>query len=217
MSPFELIRAEAASYPVMRLCELLGVSRSGYYEWRERQTETPPPPPHERLSAKLRAFHIVSNGTYGVRRMHRELLADGERVGRRLVRRLMRQNGPITVQARRFRKTTDSDHALGYSPNLLNQDFYMPSPNRAWVSDITYVWTAEGWCYLAVILDLCSRRVVGWAIDSHMKAELCERALSRALSTRGPVKGLILHSDREASTRPAPIEESSSGMDCVSP
>jgi transposase InsO family protein len=192
---FDHIRAEAAEHSVQRMCGLLGVSRSGYYDHVARQ-EQAPPIDDERLVAKIRAFQSVAEGAYGTRRMHRELQADGEHVGRRRVRRLMREHGIVAVQTKLFHKTTDSNHDLGYAPNLLQQDFATDAPDRVWVGDITYLWTAEGWCYLAVLLDLYSRRVVGWAIDNHMRAELPLRALNRALEARGPQPGLIHHTDR---------------------
>lgn len=196
MSVFDHIRAEAAEgSSVQRMCGLLGVSRSGYYDHVARHGQ-PPPADDERLVAKMRAFQSAANGAYGTRRMHRELVADGEHVGRRRVRRLMREHGIVAVHTKLFHKTTDSAHALGYSPNLLQQSFATASPDRVWVGDITYVWTAEGWCYLAVLLDLFSRRVVGWAFDEHMRTELPLRALSRALESRAPEPGLIHHSDR---------------------
>lgn len=195
MSVFDHIRAEAADYSVQRMCALLGVSRSGYYDHVARQGQAPPID-DERLVAKMRAFQSTAGGAYGKRRMHRELQADGERVGRRRVRRLMREHGIVAVQTQLFHKTTDSNHDLGFAPNLLQQDFATNAPDRVWVGDITYLWTAAGWCYLAVILDLYSRRVVGWAMDDHMRAELPLRALSRALESRGPQPGLIHHTDR---------------------
>jgi putative transposase len=192
---FDHIRAESASHSVQRMCRLLGVSRSGYYDYVARQGQ-PPPADDERLVTKMRAFQSAANGTYGTRRMHRELAADGERVGRRRVRRLMREHGIVAVQTLLFHKTTDSNHTMGFSPNLLQQNFATEAADRVWVADITYVWTAEGWCYLAVLLDLFSRRVVGWALDKHMRAELPQRVLSRALQARSPQPGLIHHSDR---------------------
>jgi putative transposase len=195
MSPFELIRAEAADYSIQRMCRLLGVSRSGYYDHMARR-EKPPTPRHERLIALIRAVHAACEGAYGVRRMHRELIEAGENVSRKLVRRLMREHGIRSVHTRRFHKTTDSNHALGFAPNLLDQDFSTQAPDRIWVGDITYVWTAEGWTYLAVLLDLYSRRVVGWAMDDCLHMELPLRALQRALGTRSPAPGLIHHSDR---------------------
>jgi putative transposase len=192
---FDHIRAEAAGHSVQRMCTLLGVSRSGYYNHLARQGQ-PPPPDDERLVTKMRAFQSAADGTYGKRRMHRELAADGEHVGRRRVRRLMREHGIVAVQTRLFHKTTDSNHSLGFAPNLLQQNFTTGAVDRIWVGDITYLWTGEGWCYLAVLLDLFSRRVVGWALDSHLRADLPQRALSRALQARSPRPGLIHHSDR---------------------
>lgn len=195
MSAFELIRAEAASHSVKRMCRLLEVSRSGYYDHLTRR-EQPPAARHERLVALIRAIHAGCEGAYGVRRMHRELLEAGENVSRKLVRKLMREHGIRSVHTPRFHKTTDSNHNLGFSPNLLDQVFLSPAPDRVWVGDITYIWTAEGWCYLAVLLDLYSRRVVGWAMDDSLHTELPLRALERALGARSPAPGLIHHSDR---------------------
>ena len=171
MSPFELIRTEAADYSIQRLCRLLDVSRSGYYDYLARR-EQPPAPRHDRLIVLIRAVHASCEGAYGVRRMHRELLEVGENVSRKLVRRLMREHGIRSVHTPRFHKTTDSNHSLGFAPNLLGQDFTTVAADRVWVGDITYVWTAEGWCYLAVLLDLYSRRVVGWAMDSSLHTDL---------------------------------------------
>jgi putative transposase len=197
VSEFELIRTEAANEEssVKRMCRLLEVSRSGYYDHLARRA-APPPAREERLVAMIRAIHAACEGAYGVRRMHRELLEAGEKVSRKLVRRLMRKHGIRAVQTPKFTKTTDSNHDLGFAPNLLNQDFETTAPDRVWVGDITYVWTAEGWCYLAVILDLYSRRVVGWALDDNLRTELPLRALQRALAARSPSPGLIHHTDR---------------------
>jgi putative transposase len=195
MSPFELIRTEAADHSIQRMCRLLGVSRSGYYDYLARR-EQPPVPRHDRLLALIRSIHSACQGAYGVRRMHRELLEAGQNVSRKLVRKLMREHGIRSVHPRPFRKTTDSNHALGFAPNLLGQDFAISAPDRIWVGDITYVWTAEGWAYLAVMLDLYSRRVVGWAMGDSLHAELPLRALQRALGARSPAPGLIHHSDR---------------------
>jgi putative transposase len=195
MSPFELIRAEAANSSIQRLCRLLEVSRSGYYDYLARR-EQPAAPRHDRLVALIRAIHAACEGAYGVRRMHRELVEAGENVSRKLVRKLMREHGIRSVHTPRFHKTTDSNHGLGFAPNLLSQDFTTTAPDRVWVGDITYIWTAEGWTYLAVLLDLYSRRVVGWAMADTLHTELPLRALQRALEARGPTPGLIHHSDR---------------------
>lgn len=206
MSPFELVRAEAAQNsserksrpPIRRLCNLLQVSTSGYYDWCKRganDTEVREFP-HERLVVKLRAIQEEVGWVYGSRRLHRELLDDGEQVGRRLVRRLIREHELYPVQKKRFKKTTDSEHTLGYSPNLLEQDFSTDGPDEVWVSDITYVWTAQGWSYLATVIDLYSRRVVGWAMADNMKADLVVTALERAIEMRSPTSRTIVHTDR---------------------
>jgi transposase InsO family protein len=192
MNLFELVRTEAANYPVAVLCRLLGISNSGYYAYLGRG-------PSDRvdndlrITTKIRAIHARTRGVYGSRRMVREL---DEPVGRRRVARLMREHGLLAQSPRRFRVTTDSAHALPIARNLLRQDFHVHEANQAWVADITYVWTAQGWCYLAVVLDLFSRRVVGWSFADHMRVELPLKALQRALKTRSLSAGLIHHSDR---------------------
>jgi putative transposase len=168
---------------------LPGISRSGYYDHVARQRQ-PPPPDEERLVAKVRAFQAAANGTYGKRRMHHELAADGEHVGRRRVRRLMREHGIVAVQTKLFRKTTDSNHVLGYAPNLLQQSFATAAADRVWVGDITYLWTGEGWCYLAVMARpvLAPRRRLG-ARRLHECRPSAARAQSRsggAQSAAGP-------------------------------
>ncbi|MBK8412279.1 MAG: IS3 family transposase [Sandaracinaceae bacterium] len=177
------------------LCALLGISSSGYYAWRERQ-HTPRPSTDLRLLTKMRAAHAENCGVYGSRRMQVELVADGESVGRAKVRRLMREHGLQARKARRFKSTTDSKHDDPIAPNLLMQDFAVDAPNTVWAAEITYVWTAEGWSYLAVVVDLCARRVVGWAMADHMRTELPMQALTRAIEARRPNAGLIHHSDR---------------------
>jgi len=192
---FDHIRAEAADHSVQHMCKLLGVSRSGYYDYLARR-ERPAPADDERIVARMRELQSIADGTYGKRSLHRALKDEGETIGRRRVARLMREHGIVAVQAKLFHKTTDSNHTLGFAPNLLAQDFTTHAPDRVWVGDITYLWTAEGWAFLAVLLDLYSRRVVGWAFDEHMRAELPLRAFDRALNTRNPEPGLIHHTDR---------------------
>ncbi len=192
MNPFEIVRAEAANFPVTVLCALLEVSTSGYYRWRNapasRRSET-----DLRITAKIRAIHARTRGVYGSRRMAHEL---DEVVGRNHVARLMRDNGLQARAPKRFRVTTDSNHDSEVPKNLLEQNFSAAAPNRTWVGDITYVWTAEGWSYLAVLLDLHARRVVGWSFADHMRTELPLKALERALEARQPAPGLIHHTDR---------------------
>ena len=192
---FRLIDAAKEDFPVQRLCTVLDVSPSGYFAWRRhlascRQREDLV------LLAHIRASFALSRGTYGSPRMTRELRDEGFNVGRRRTARLMRENGLNARPKRRFKRTTDSHHAFPIAPNLIDQDFSAECPNQKWAADISYVWTAEGWLYLAVILDLFARRVVGWAVSDRLHKELALKALSKALAVRRPGKGLIHHSDR---------------------
>jgi len=192
---FASIEAEKAHWPVEVQCEALGVSRSGYYAWKGR-----PEPSRAQQDAELvveiRAAFGAGRGTYGSPRVHRELRAKGRRVGKKRVERLMRQQGIVARAKRRFRRTTDSNHAHPIAPNLLERDFTVDLPNKAWVTDVTYVWTHEGWLYLAAILDLFSRRVVGWAASANNDRALALGALDRAIAARSPPAGLTHHSDR---------------------
>ena len=192
---FTFIDAAKEEFPVQRLCKVLGVSQSGYFAWRSR-----PASRRQRddlvLLAHVRSAFVLSNGTYGSPRMTRELQDQGLRVGRRRTARLMRENGLRARQPRRFRRTTDSLHAFPVAPNLLDQDFTASGPNEKWGADLSYIWTREGWLYLAVVIDLYARRVVGWAVSDRLHKELALAALRRALAVRRPATGLIHHSDR---------------------
>ena len=195
MSPYELVDSEKAAFPVSMLCEAVGVSRSAYYAW----LKSPPSKralANERLLAEIRAIHTEHQARYGSPRMRDELLGRGHHVGKHRVAHLMRENGIKARGGRRFRHTTDSSHTLPIAPNVLGQRFTTTAPNQAWVGDITYVWTAEGWVYLAVLLDLYSRRVVGWALRNSLNRELAVAALNHALTRRRPPAGLVHHSDR---------------------
>ncbi|PKN55915.1 MAG: hypothetical protein CVU56_18760 [Deltaproteobacteria bacterium HGW-Deltaproteobacteria-14] len=192
---FVFIHAWKARWPVSVQCEVLEVSRSGYYAWLQR-----PAAPHAVLDAllvvEIAAAHKAGRGTYGSPRVHRELRAKGRRVGKKRVERLMRQAGIAGRKKRRFRKTTDSNHPHPIAPNVLERNFDVALPNTAWVTDVTYVWTGEGWLYLAVILDLFSRRAVGWAASANNDRALAISALDRATTARKPAPGLVHHSDR---------------------
>ena len=192
---FELIDAAKKEFPVQRLCKVLGVSPSGYFAWKERPASL-----RQRddmvLLAHVRAAFAVSNRTYGSPRMVHELRDNGLAIGRRRVARLMRENGMKARQKRRFKRTTDSLHAFPVAPNLLDQDFAATGPNQKWGADISYVWTREGWLYLAVVIDLFARRVVGWATSDRLHKELALSALRRAIVIRRPPAGLIHHADR---------------------
>jgi len=180
---------------VQRLCKVLGVSQSGYFARKDRPACRRQ---HEDmvLLAHIRSAFALSNATYGSPRMTRELRDDGITIGRHRVARLMRENALKARQRRRFKRTTDSLHAFPVAPNLLNQDFKATGPNQKWGADISYVWTREGWLYLAVVIDLFARRVVGWAAGDRLHKELALLALRRAVAVRCPSVGLIHHADR---------------------
>ncbi len=188
---FAFILARAVAFPVALMCRLLGVSRSGFYAWRERPAST-----HSRDDARLAvdiaAVHKRSRGRYGSPRVHAELQAQGVRVGRKRVERLMREHGLSARPRRRFRKTTDSKHAHPIAPNVLGRNFEASAPNQAWVTDVTYISTHEGWLYLAVILDLYARRVVGWAASEANDTTLALAALSMATTHRKPPPDPVL-------------------------
>lgn len=192
---FKLIDEAKKEFPVHRLCNVLGVSESGYFAWKgrpvsRRQNEDLV------LLAHIRSRFATSNETYGAPRMHVELKEDGLDVGRHRVARLMRDNGLKALQKRRYKKTTDSCHGGPVAANLLDQDFTCDGTDQKWGVDISYVWTAEGWLYLAIVLDLYSRRIVGWATSDRLKKDLALNALRRAIALRQPLPGLIHHSDR---------------------
>ncbi len=192
---FAFIHAEKAQWPIEVQCEVFEVSRSGYYAWVAR-----PASPREvedaAIIVEIKAAHKTGRGAYGSPRVHRELLAKGRRIGRKRVERLMREEGIVARKKRRFRRTTDSNHPHPIAPNVLERNFHVELPNTAWVTDVTYVWTFEGWLYLAAILDLFSRRVVGWAASANNDRALALSALDRAIATRAPAVGMIHHSDR---------------------
>jgi putative transposase len=192
---FVFIAAEKALYPVRLLCELLEVSRSGFYAWVDRPTP-PKTTADARLVVEIRAALVRGRGAYGSPRVHRELRAHGIRVSRKRVERLMRENGIVARQKRRFVHTTDSRHAHPIAPNLLDRHFDPKAANEVWAGDVTYIATGEGWLYLAVLLDLFSRRVVGWATSAVNDRELALEALRRALRSRRPARGLVHHTDR---------------------
>ena len=180
------------------MCHVLEVAPSGYYAWRKRVAPCARQLADERLRLNIRLFHQASDGTYGAPRVLRDLRDDGIRVGQKRVARLMRQSGLVGRRRWVGIHTTDSGHAYPLAPNLLARRFDANGMalNRIWVSDITYVPTREGWLYLAVVLDLASRRVVGWAMRDTLESELTLSALRMAIEARRPAPGLIHHSDR---------------------
>jgi len=193
---FRLIEDHRDLWPVRVICDALSVSPSGFYAWRSRP-ESPRKIANRVLLANIRRVHAQHRERYGAPRIHAELRAEGHAVNRKRVARLMRQNGIRARVPRRYRVcTTDSKHSLPVAENLLNQNFVADRPDRVWLADITYIPTAEGWLYLAVLLDLFTRKVVGWAMRDHMRAELTIAALTMAIQRRRPKVGLVHHSDR---------------------
>ena len=192
---FEFVRAEKAHYRVTLLCKVLQVSRSGYYAW-ERRPESQRAKEDRRLLVNIKAIHKQSRGAYGSPRVYSELKDQGVKCGKHRTARLMRQEGLFGKQKRKFKATTDSNHKQPVAPNILDGNFDVEEPNQVWASDLTYIKTNEGWMYLAVVLDLFSRRIVGWALGVRMTRHLVLEALRKAVGTRCPSPGLMHHSDR---------------------
>lgn len=195
MSSYSLIEAEKTSFPVHLMCRMLGVSRSGYYDWRDR-----PPSRRSRqdatLTEKVREIHRRSRETYGSPRVHAELKALGTRCGRKRVERLMREAGLRGCMRGRRRQTTPRSGRAVAAEDLLQRSFVATRIDKIWVADITYIPTREGFLYLAFILDVCSRRIVGWAMESHLRTEIVVDALRMAVWRRKPAPGLVHHSDQ---------------------
>jgi transposase InsO family protein len=182
-------------YPIRLMCRALAVSPAGYYAWRSR------PESHRAVSARtllsaIRVIHQESRETYGSPSIWDALLKQGHGVGEHRVARLMRQHGIRAKTVKKWRATTQSQHRFPVAANTLNRQFTVEYPNRVWAGDLTYIWTAEGWLYLAVLLDLYSRAVIGWAMGVRLTVDLAERALTMALANRTPTAGLLHHSDR---------------------
>lgn len=193
---FRFIRDHAGSFRVGRMCQVLEVSRSGYDAWR-RRPESRRARENRRLLVEIRAVHKAHREVYGSPRIHAELQAQKIRCGKNRVARLMRGDGLQAKQHRRFRPmTTDSHHGLPVAENVLDRQFCASGPDQAWAADITYIPTRQGWLYLAAIVDLFSRRVVGWAMGEDLSRHVAIRALIMALGRRRPRPGLIHHSDR---------------------
>jgi putative transposase len=188
------VSAHQAVYPVATLCRVLGLSPSGFYAWRARPRSARAKADVV-LGAQIEAIHTHARGTYGAPRIHAELRDEGIRVGRKRVARLMRAAGLVGVSRRKDRRTTVRDDRARPAPDLVARVFSAEGPNRLWVADITYVPTWAGFLYLAVVLDAWSRRVVGWAMATHLRTELVLTALEMALGQRRP-EGVIHHSDQ---------------------
>lgn len=192
---YRFVDRERAVFPIVTMCRVLGVSPSGFWAWSKR-------PPSERaradaaLTGEIRRIHVRSRGTYGVPRVHAELAYEGTRCSRKRVARLMRADGLAGVHRRRAVRTTVRDRDAAPAPDLVNRSFRAPAPDRLWVADITYVPTWAGFLYVAIVVDVFSRLVVGWSMAGHLRTELILDALDMAISRRRPADGLVHHSDR---------------------
>jgi putative transposase len=195
VSVFRFIAAERACHSVKTLCRVLGVSRSGFHAWSSRPLLARALS-DQLLLERVRQLHLASRRTYGSPRIYRDLRADGVAVGRKRVERLMRQDGLSGTVKRRRGQTTIRVPGVRVAEDLVKRDFRPPAPDQLWVADITYLRTWQGWLYLAVVVDCFSRRVVGWALEDNMRAELVVDALERALQRRRPQRGLVHHSDQ---------------------
>lgn len=195
MSAKEIVDAGQSVLSVVATCRLLGIPRSSYYHERACR-------PSRRalydavLVAEIKAIHIASRRRYGSPRVMRKLRTRRIRIGKKRAARLMRENDLVARRRKRFRVTTNSEHDHPIAPNLLKRNFSAAAPNKVWVGDITYIWTHEGWMYLATVIDVFSRRIVGWAMRPYLSQALAIEALRRALELRDPPPGLIHHTDR---------------------
>lgn len=192
---YRYIHRRRYQHPVRMMCRLLNVSRSGDYAWSERGESARVIRDRELLQ-RVRQVHWESRGVYGARKIHRELVAAGDSCGRHKIAKLMHQAGLKGCPKRRFRRLPEHPPSHPIAPNVLNQDLTAARPNERWASDITFVATRQGWLYLAVVMDLYSRRIVGWAMDGYVGRHLVMEALTMALGYRQPSGGLLHHSDR---------------------
>jgi len=203
---YAFIDEQRGSYGVSRLCRVLGVSRSGYYAWRTRPVSRRERE-DRRLGIELRSTFRASRQTYGSVRLQQALALKGVACGRKRVRRLMRLQGLVPKKVRRFRRTTRAVDSHSKAANLLDRQFTVNTPDAVWAGDITFLWTDEGWLYLAVPLDLFSRRVVGWSVGDRLDHELTRAALWRALQERRADAALLHHSDRGSQYTAAAYQE----------
>jgi putative transposase len=194
---YRFIRSQRTQYKVAMMCRVLEVSRSGYYDWRDRP-ESGRAKRHRYLLTKIRQAHIESRKIYGSPRIHQDLVDQGERVGKNTVAYLMRKNDIQSKVYKRFIITTDSRRTKKPAKNLLGRVFKADQANQKWVSDVTGISTRKGWLFLATIMDLYSRRIVGWSMGEKNSTELAEEALQMAVGQRGDIQGVLLHSDQGA-------------------
>jgi putative transposase len=193
---YAFITQHKNTYPVYLMCQVLGVIRQCYYHYRRNRENKPADPEHQEMLRLVKEVAEASKDTYGSRRMKRALNALGFPISRNKARKLMREADVQVRHRRKYKVTTNSNHKQPVFDNLVQRQFDVPEADRVYVADITYIWTQEGWLYLAVVIDLCSRKVVGWSMGSRMKAQLVCDALRMAIWQRRPKAGLIHHSDR---------------------
>jgi transposase InsO family protein len=192
---YAFIDEHRSGFRVKKMCHILGVSRSRYYAWR-RRSKGPRQRENELLLERIKEAYTLGRRTYGSPRITKELRENGILCGKNRIARLMRLHGIYAKTKRRFRVTTHSHHNLPVAENLLNRQFETDKPNKVWLSDITYIWTQEGWLYLSAILDLYNRQVIGWSMDDRLTQDLVLQALHQALGRRKPDPGIVFHSDR---------------------
>jgi transposase InsO family protein len=193
---YTFITQHKNAYPISLQCQVLGVSRNGYYQYRRSQENKPEDPVHQEMIEWVQDIAKSSDDTYGSRRMKKALNVLGYPVSRQKARKLMREAKVQVRHRKKYKVTTNSNHKQPVFENLVEREFDVPQPDKVYAADITYVWTQEGWLYLAVVIDLCTRKVVGWSMSSRMKAQLVCDALQMAIWRRQPKAGLIHHSDR---------------------
>ena len=192
---YRFISEHRGTFKVGRMCKTLNVSPSGYHAWKNRP-ESRRSRENRSLEDKIRVLHHASHGIYGSPRVHRDLVEAGVRCGKNRVARIMREAGIRSRTKRKFKATTNSKHSLPVAPNLLDRNFTVGAPDSVWVGDITYIYTDEGWLYLAVLLDLYNREIIGWSASARMTRQLAIDALEMALGKRDPGQGLLHHTDR---------------------
>jgi putative transposase len=194
---YDFVRRQKKAYPIALLCRVMKVSRSGFYNYLEYfPTRAQVDPAQRALEERIKTVFKQSKDTYGSRRIVKKLKSQGHDIGRYRVRKLMRKLSLKAKTPKRYKVTTDSKHSYPVAPNLVDRQFSIDAPDKVWATDITYLQTMEGWSYLAVVMDLHSRHIVGWAIDKHMKVQLTLDALGMAYWRRKPDPGVIHHSDR---------------------
>ena len=192
---YRVIREYSCRYPIRLMCRALAVSPAGYYAWRERPESRRAR--HNRiLLSEIRVIYRESRETYGSPSIWDALMKRGHDVGEKRIARLMRAEGIRAKTVKKWRATTQSNHRMPVAANALNRQFTVAQPNQVWAGDMTYVWTTEGWLYLAVVLDLYSRAVIGWALGARLTGDLAQQALTMAIHHRTPTAGLLHHSDR---------------------